>query len=537
MPFDLTIRSAIRNQLFSGLASRAGGRRPGSPPDWKASRAMKSPRIRLRIKAAEARIQNVRLRMPFRFGLATLTETPKLTVRVIAEDEAGRSAFGLSSDVLPALWFDKAPGKTIDEKIRGQITGAQLALAEYEHLGAGFVEPFALWLEAYGSVHAKLAALGINELTASFASSFAERAMMDAACRLAGVSFFEALKTNRFGIDPGLVHAELTAEDYARAIPDAPLDKIYVRHTVGLGDAPLASEIAPENRLNDGLPQALEDDLAVYGHRYFKIKIDADRDRNLARLRGMARLFAKSVEGDYHVTLDGNEQVEKLDDVRWLLAELGRDAAGARLVRSILFVEQPLPRDKALDPAQAAAIRDFADIAPLVIDESDSNVDSLLRAREIGWSGISVKNCKGVFKAILNKTLIAKWNASGDRPVGGGNGGAAREWILSSEDLTNLGVVALQQDFATAAALGITHSERNGHHYFRGLVNLDDAERASALREHPDVYEVKGDATVLRIRDGAVRIGSIQQPGYGYHSEINFERRARIEDWTPEATA
>ena len=41
--------------------------------------------------------------------------------------------------------------------------------------------------------------------------------------------------------------------------------------------------------------------------------------------------------------------------------------------------------------------------------------------------------------------------------------------MLTGEDLCTLGPVALLQDLAMMALLGISHVERNGHHYYRGL--------------------------------------------------------------------
>ncbi len=51
-----------------------------------------------------------------------------------------------------------------------------------------------------------------------------------------------------------------------------------------------------------------------------------------------------------------------------------------------------------------------------------------------------------------------------------------------------MGPVALLQDVAVMASLGIAHVERNGHHYFRGLVMfLPDAQEA-VVRQHGDLY-------------------------------------------------
>lgn len=494
--------------------------------------------LRIHVRSAEIRLSRSKLRMPFRFGIATLTDTPKLTMRVVVEDAEGRRAAGFSCDVLPALWFDKAGAKSIDEKVEDQIAMAERAAAFYLERaggaggdvgsGGGASTVFDLWLAGYKDARAFAEVRGINALTAGFGSSFAERATIDAACRLAGVSFFEALKGGSggglFGIDLGAVHPELAGFDLAGALPEAPLRRIACRHTVGLGDPLRAADIAPADRLNDGLPQALEEDIAEYGLHCFKIKIDGDRERNLARLSEMAAIFARMCPPGYRVTLDGNEQVTELSDVAWLLERLRATAEGRALVDGILFVEQPLPRDRALSDDVAPAVRELSRVRPLLLDESDDDPRALVRGREIGYGGISCKNCKGVFKAVLNKALIEHWRANGEDAPDAPGGPAPT--ILSSEDLTNTGVVPLQEDFATIAALGIDHSERNGHHYFRGLDHLTERERESALSAHPDIYERRADGpTTMRVREGWIEVGSIQAPGFGYSSEVEFESR------------
>ena len=50
----------------------------------------------------------------------------------------------------------------------------------------------------------------------------------------------------------------------------------------------------------------------------------------------------------------------------------------------------------------------------------------------------------------------------------------------------NTPVVPLHQDLCVAAALGIAHSERNGHHYIRAFEYFSPKERETAIREFPE---------------------------------------------------
>ena len=98
----------------------------------------------------------------------------------------------------------------------------------------------------------------------------------------------------------------------------------------------------------------------------------------------------------------------------------------------------------------------------MLIDESDAELDSFTRAVALGYRGVSTKNCKGIVKSFLNRSLVERENRG--RALG-------QRLFMSAEDLTNVPVVPLQQDLATVRALGITHVERNGHHYVRGLAH------------------------------------------------------------------
>jgi len=85
---------------------------------------------------------------------------------------------------------------------------------------------------------------------------------------------------------------------------------------------------------------------------------------------------------------------------------------------------------------------------------------------------------------------------------------------MSGEDLTVQAGLALQQDLALVSLLGITHVERNGHHYVNGMTGLPAAEQDAFLRAHPDLYERSHGAVRLRIAKGQLAIGSLTCPGY-----------------------
>ena len=449
--------------------------------------------------------------MPFRYGNACLTEVPILLVRAEIELNGCRRATGLAADCLPPLWFDKDPEKGFERDVGDQIRAYEIARDIYMTASQRPAAVYHLWQEALPRVFAAAGQEGINALTASFGSSFLERALIDALCRAMGVTFFEALAGNL----PGL--------DSAADLPKAPLERVACRHTVGLGDALTAAEIPREARLHDGLPQALAEDIEAYGLRTFKVKTNGNHEHDLARLNRVAAVLGERCGSGYRVSLDGNEQYADLDGLVSLLEELKSSVHGGRFVDAILFIEQPLPRHLALDPVAAAGVRALSELKPVIIDESDDRPGAFGEAVSLGYRGVSHKNCKGILKSLANRKRVGELNAEAGQDF----------YFQTAEDLANLGVVQLQQDLASVSALGIGHVERNGHHYFQGLGHLPEGEAERALAAHPDLYERRGESICLRVTDGMINCASLNAcRGYGYASEIAFSSRTPLADWS-----
>jgi hypothetical protein len=213
-----------------------------------------------------------------------------------------------------------------------------------------------------------------------------------------------------------------------------------------------AADQTSGERLDDGLPETLEEVIAAYGTRHFKIKITGDLDEDTERLDRVAATL-DGIREAYLVSIDGNEQYESQDAVLALFSRLdgAKRPALQRFLASTSYIEQPINRAASLD----MQVHEIAKRVPLIIDESDGTIDAFPAHRRLGYSGVSSKTCKGFYKSILNAARCVKWNAEGD----------GRSYFLSGEDLTCQAGLALQQDLALVALLGIDHVERNGHHY------------------------------------------------------------------------
>jgi hypothetical protein len=442
--------------------------------------------MRIRLRGAATAELACRTRLPFRFGAVTVTAAPLLHLRVEVEAPDGRVGIGLAGDLLVPRWFRKdvdRPAAADQAALRASVAAAVAAYAAHAALPC-----FAHWQHAHARVEgADPATPELLEL--GFGIALVERALLDATCRLAGVPFAAALRTDLLG----------------RAFPNlpAPRHRIAVRHTVGRLDPLRAAAIPAGERCADDLPQALDEVLRAHGVRWLKIKIGGGVAADAERLAAIGALLGELDRGDVQITLDGNEQFASYDELRELWHRTAATPAGRALLARVRWVEQPLARARTGRPDWHAC--------PLLLDEGDCQLRSW---PDSGYDGVSVKNCKGVFRALL----------AGERCA------AAPRLFQSSEDLTNLPPLPLQQDLCTAQVLGCTHSERNGHHYFPGLDHLPGPVVAAALAAHGDLYAATPRGARLRLRGGELSTASLHHPGYGVAPPV-VDALDRALDW------
>jgi hypothetical protein len=211
--------------------------------------------------------------------------------------------------------------------------------------------------------------------------------------------------------------------------------------------------------------------------------------------------------GPYKTTLDGNEQYESVDSVLELLNTIKTEPGLKRLADSIMFVEQPIHRSVALDCDVSA----LGSILPTIIDESDSELGSFATARNLGYAGVSSKNCKGFYKSLINLARCRIYSESDNRP-----------YFMSGEDLTCQAGLGVQQDLTLVALLGLEHVERNGHHYVNGMAGADEKEQTSFIEAHADLYRWVNGRVCTRIEDGKFSLGSLQCTGFGTLAEPNW---------------
>src|SRR6187551_3036133 len=81
---------------------------------------------RLRVLSVDLRVLPMRTRIPFRYGIATLTAVPHLFVQAEVEVE-GKVVQGFTSEGLPPKWFTKNPRSTNEQDLADMLAVIQHA--------------------------------------------------------------------------------------------------------------------------------------------------------------------------------------------------------------------------------------------------------------------------------------------------------------------------------------------------------------------------------------------------------------------------
>ncbi|MFZ9822280.1 MAG: enolase C-terminal domain-like protein, partial [Gemmataceae bacterium] len=219
------------------------------------------------------------------------------------------------------------------------------------------------------------------------------------------------------------------------------------------------------------------------GLTHLKIKLNGDDlEWDLNRVLGVenATKEAQAKRGitEWKYSLDFNE---KCRNVRYLLdfIEELRSRSPSAFSR-ISYIEQPTARD--LSANRANVMHDASRQIPVVIDESLVDLDSLFLAREMGYTGVALKACKGQSQSVLF--------ASAARHLG---------MFLCVQDLTCPGASLIQSASLAAHVKGVQAIESNGRQYC-------PAANKAWETDFPGLFLIKG---------GMAITGNLNGPGLG----------------------
>src|SRR3569832_712815 len=444
--------------------------------------------LRLAVRDIALFERPVRFARPFRFGAVVVEAAAQVFVRAEIEIEGqgsdnGRSV-GAAAELVVPKWFDKrahlTPEQTVDELRRSLAIARELYLT-----GSGFDTAFGHHASRVAAQVEKCGNEDIPPLAAMFGPAEIDKAILDALLRGAGVNFYDGMAANIAGMDARLA-PELANDDIAQFLVLANQyrpERVAIRHTVGLDDVVEGA---------GGVADASENSSA----RYFKLKLAGDPESDAARLIRIGREL-RALPYDYGVTLDANEQYADIAALGSLVDRLEHDDALRPINSKLLYIEQPMPRDI----TRAAPLNDLA-VCDFIIDEADDSYNAFVAARLLGYRGISSKSCKGIYKSVINATRATKWS------------GVSENFFVTGEDLTCQAGLAVQQDLALGALIGISHAERNGHHYVDGFGDTPADEAEAFLAAHPDLYTRAGSRVRLASHDGDLLTGSLTAPGF-----------------------
>ena len=187
-----------------------------------------------------------------------------------------------------------------------------------------------------------------------------------------------------------------------------PTPRIRMYHSVGASDPLTAAEV--KKHIDDGLPETLEEWIPYSGVTAIKIKLNGsdlawDVDRVAAIDRATIAAQAKRGYRGWIYSLDFNERCPNVQYV--LDFEHRLKAKAPTAFERVQYIEQPTARDLARN--RQNTMFEAAKLRPIVIDESLTGLDALLLAREMGYTGVALKACKGQSQSLLLSAAAQKY--------------------------------------------------------------------------------------------------------------------------------
>jgi L-alanine-DL-glutamate epimerase-like enolase superfamily enzyme len=356
----------------------------------------------LYIRDVRVEFESFRYRTPIKFGGVALDRVTLLNVECHVEAASGRRAKGFGSMPLGNVWAFPSNVLPYEATLAAMQRLATDVAQLYRACGE-VVHPIDTSMALEGEVVAAADRIPLTEpmprLAALVVASPFDAALHDAFGKIHGLNCYHTYGSEFLPYDLGRWlgkdFAGLPLDRFVRTEPQ-PIMPVY--HLVGALDPLDKSDVA--RPVGDGLPETLDEWIARDGLTHLKIKLNGDDPAlDLGRVLSVDRVAAQARPGDvpWQYSLDFNERcpnVSYLLDVLQTIRER-RPAAFER----IQYVEQPTARDLKANPNND--MHEAAKIKPVVIDESLIDLESLLLARELGYTGVALKACKGQSQSLL----------------------------------------------------------------------------------------------------------------------------------------
>jgi L-alanine-DL-glutamate epimerase-like enolase superfamily enzyme len=448
----------------------------------------------IRIAEIQHAYEDYVYRTPYKFGGRVVDRVTLLNVRCRVTTRNGKTAWGFGSMTMGNMWAFPSRAMSYDTTLDAMKTLAERIArlgAECTEVGhpldlAHVLEPEYLKAASEVSSARKLDEPIPKLCTLVVASPF-DAAIHDAFGKVHGRNAYETYGPDLLTDDLSrYLGPDFRGERLDRALLPRPAERIPLFHSVG-GLDPLESKDV-ENPLRDGLPETLPDWIDRNGLRRIKIKLSGDDlSWDVRRTLDIDRI-ASDVQRRRRVTdlaycLDFNE---RCPNVEYVLACLREIRAGSpEGFERILYVEQPTARD--LRANRQNVMHEAARLRPVVIDESLTDLESLLLARDMGYTGVALKACKGQSQAMLMAAAARKYRM-----------------FVCVQDLTCPGASLIHSVGISAHVPAVAGIEANARQYV-------PAANGPWERHFPGIFNVT---------DGFVRTADIGGAGLGIPEEI-----------------
>jgi L-alanine-DL-glutamate epimerase-like enolase superfamily enzyme len=407
MSRGISRRALLRGMCVAPVLPLA--RLSGGAPTGIASRATD-----IRIVEVRHEFEEFLYRAPYQFGGRSVDRVTLLNVNCRVRTGGGRETWGFGSMPLGNAWaFPAVPHDVGLSAMRVLAAAFRSVTADCDDRGHPIelfraLEPrYLAAAEAVSRERALPAA--IPKLCTLVVASAFDAALHDAYGKAFGLSCYRTYGHDFMARDLSYELGPAFKGEYLdRYVPAAPRPTMPVFHSVGASDPLEAVDV--KTRIDDGLPNTLEEWIPRDGLMRFKIKLNGgDLTADFERVIRIDRVVnrAQAVRGvtDWKYSLDFNEGCP---NVAYLLEFLRRvrEATPTGFDR-ILYIEQPTARD--LQKDRANVMHEAARLRPVVIDESLTDLETLMVAREMGYTGVALKACKGQSHAMLMAAAAQKF--------------------------------------------------------------------------------------------------------------------------------
>lgn len=430
--------------------------------------------VRIRVRDVETTTESQAYRTALKFGGVRVSHATILTVKLRLEASDGRFAWGSGSMPMGNVWAFPSkripPEVTQDAMLRlaQEIARRLPEIADGGHPVEIGHRAEVEWFELAAHVSRAMNLVDpMPRLCAMVVASPFDAAIHDAYGRLHGLHVYDCYGQDYLPIDLShFLDSQFRGEYLPQYTRPRPKPRMPLYHLIGAIDALTASDV--REPLTDGLPNTLGEWIARDQLTHLKIKLNGnDAKWDIERILGIDRAASEAQASrkcdTWAYSLDFNEQCPNVDYLLEVLTQV--QSRNRPAFDRVAYVEQPTARDLRANPENK--MHAAARIKPVVIDESLVDYESLLLAREQGYSGVALKACKGQTQSLLMAAAAQKFGM-----------------FLCVQDLTCPGQSFLHSAGLAAHIPSVTAIEGNARQYCPNA-NL------AWSRRYPDAFRVE----------------------------------------------